>query len=63
MLTIFVAWSGLADIILAILPWWIVARHAMNMKERIGLLVCMSLGVLWVARTSLNPGERVSNSS
>lgn len=46
MLTSFVAWSGLADIILAVIPWWIIARHTMNMKERIGLLICMSLGVL-----------------
>ncbi|SPO01712.1 uncharacterized protein DNG_04385 [Cephalotrichum gorgonifer] len=38
-------WSGLADIVLAIMPWWIIARHSMNLKERIGLLVCMSLGV------------------
>lgn len=40
------AWSGLSDIILAIIPWWIIARHSMNVKERIGLLTCMSLGVL-----------------
>ncbi|SPN99516.1 uncharacterized protein DNG_02368 [Cephalotrichum gorgonifer] len=39
------AWSGLADIVLALMPWWIIARNSMNMKERIGLLVCMSLGV------------------
>ncbi|KAL2109856.1 hypothetical protein VUR80DRAFT_1902 [Thermomyces stellatus] len=39
------AWSGLSDIILAIIPWWIIARHSMNVKERIGLLTCMSLGV------------------
>lgn len=46
LLTFLIAWSGLADIVLAVLPWWIIARHAMRMKERIGLLVCMSLGVL-----------------
>lgn len=39
-------WSGLADIVLAIIPWWVISRAAMNFKEQIGLLVCMSLGVL-----------------
>ncbi|PKS07488.1 hypothetical protein jhhlp_006092 [Lomentospora prolificans] len=39
------AYSGLADIALAVLPWKIVRRNSMNYKERIGMLVCMSMGV------------------
>ncbi|SPO01902.1 uncharacterized protein DNG_04575 [Cephalotrichum gorgonifer] len=38
-------WSGLADIVLAIIPWWVLSRAAMHFKEQIGLLICMSLGV------------------
>ncbi|PKS05641.1 hypothetical protein jhhlp_008160 [Lomentospora prolificans] len=38
-------WSGLADIALAVIPWWIISRAAMNFKEQLGLLLCMSLGV------------------
>ncbi|PKS08629.1 hypothetical protein jhhlp_005016 [Lomentospora prolificans] len=38
-------WSGLADIVLALIPWWVISRQSMNFKEQIGLLICMSLGV------------------
>jgi hypothetical protein len=40
------AYSGMADISLAVLPWKIIRRNTMNYKERIGMLVCMSMGVL-----------------
>ncbi|KEZ38718.1 hypothetical protein SAPIO_CDS10744 [Scedosporium apiospermum] len=39
------AYSGMADISLAVLPWKIIRRNTMNYKERIGMLVCMSMGV------------------
>lgn len=41
-----VAFSGLADITLAILPWKIVWTVAINKKEKIGALLAMSMGVL-----------------
>ncbi|CAI4212389.1 unnamed protein product [Parascedosporium putredinis] len=38
-------WSGMADIVLAVVPWWVISRQSMNFKEQIGLLICMSLGI------------------
>jgi hypothetical protein len=41
-------WSGSADIILAFLPWTILfnMRPTLNIKERLGVAVAMSMGVV-----------------
>ncbi|KXX74617.1 hypothetical protein MMYC01_208452 [Madurella mycetomatis] len=40
------AFSGLMDIVLALLPWKIIWVVAINKKEKLGALVAMSVGVL-----------------
>ncbi|KAH6673264.1 hypothetical protein B0J14DRAFT_67274 [Halenospora varia] len=40
------AWSGAMDILLATLPWRLINTLTLNKKERIGVLVGMSLGSL-----------------
>ncbi|KAK1757765.1 hypothetical protein QBC47DRAFT_165011 [Echria macrotheca] len=42
------AYSGAMDIILALLPWKIILSLTLNKKERIGVLLAMSMGVLYV---------------
>jgi hypothetical protein len=39
-------YSGILDIILAILPWKIIWNVVINKKEKVGALVAMSMGVL-----------------
>ncbi|KAB5585551.1 hypothetical protein GE09DRAFT_29757 [Coniochaeta sp. 2T2.1] len=39
------SWSGVMDICLAILPWTIIRRLSLNRKERLGVLIAMSMGV------------------
>lgn len=34
------------DICLALLPWTIIQKLSLNRKERLGVLVAMSMGVL-----------------
>jgi hypothetical protein len=41
-------YSGILDIALAILPWWIIWHVTINKREKIGALVAMSMGVLYV---------------
>jgi hypothetical protein len=45
---VFLGWSGSADIVLALLPWTILfnMRRSLNMKERLGVAVAMSMGVV-----------------
>ena len=38
------------DIVLAAMPWWIINRRSLSKKERVGVLVAMSMGVLYVFR-------------
>ena len=40
------AWSGAADVALAVLPWRIIWGMTMTRKEKIGVLLAMSMGVL-----------------
>jgi hypothetical protein len=40
------AWSGAMDILLATLPWQLINRLTLNKKERIGVIVGMSVGSL-----------------
>jgi hypothetical protein len=40
------AYSGVMDIVLALLPWSIVWNLQMKKKEKIGVAVAMSMGVL-----------------
>lgn len=42
----FAAWSGAADICLALLPWTIISRMTLNKKERLGVLLAMSTGII-----------------
>ncbi|KAG7284230.1 hypothetical protein NEMBOFW57_010594 [Staphylotrichum longicolle] len=41
-------WSGSADVILALLPWTIIfnMRKSLNIKERLGIAVAMSMGIV-----------------
>ena len=39
------------DIILAMLPWWFINRRSLNKKERLGVKIAMSMGVLYVCPT------------
>ncbi len=45
---VFPGWSGSADIILALLPWTILfnMRQSLNTKERFGVAVAMSMGIV-----------------
>ena len=43
-----IAYSGTMDIVLALLPWKMLWHLPMNKKEKIGALIAMSMGVLWV---------------
>lgn len=49
-LTSFPGWSGSADVILALLPWAILfdMRQTLSIKERLGVGVAMSMGVVYV---------------
>ncbi len=40
-------YSGAMDIVLAILPWKIIWALTMNRKEKVGVMVAMSMGVLY----------------
>ncbi len=40
------AFSGLMDIVLALLPWKIIWTVAINKREKLGALVLMSVGVM-----------------
>jgi hypothetical protein len=41
-------WSGCADVLLAMVPWTVIlgARQTLNIKERIGVAIAMSMGVV-----------------
>lgn len=38
--------SGVCDVLFALLPWYLVGGLRMKRKEKIGVVVCMSMGVL-----------------
>lgn len=40
------SYSALMDILLAMIPWTVIMRLRMHMKEKIGVAVCMSLGIM-----------------
>ena len=40
------AWSAAADLVLALLPWKILAQLQMNKREKIGAGIAMSMGVV-----------------
>jgi hypothetical protein len=42
----FAAYSGAMDIFLALLPWKIILTLSLNRKEKTGVLIAMSMGVL-----------------
>jgi hypothetical protein len=42
----FAAYSGIVDITLAMLPWKIIWGLKMRLKEKIGVGVAMSMGIL-----------------
>ena len=47
------------DIVLAFLPWWIINRRSLNRKERLGVLLAMSMGAFAgatsIAKTAFLP--------
>lgn len=42
------AYSGAMDIVLALLPWRIIWKLTINKKEKLGVMVAMSMGILFV---------------
>jgi hypothetical protein len=56
-----VAYSGILDIALATLPWRIIGRMTINRRERAGVLVAMSFGVLYVSSPSGDPKHSPTN--
>jgi hypothetical protein len=40
------AYSGIADVLLAFLPWKVVLALQMKRREKIGVAVAMSMGIL-----------------
>jgi len=54
-LTLTIVYSGTLDIVLSLLPWKIVWNVAINKKEKIGALVAMSFGVLYVFPPFMTP--------
>lgn len=44
-----VVWSALTDFVLAAFPWFLVWNLQMRRVERIGVCICMSMGVLYVS--------------
>lgn len=40
------AYSAAMDFLLAMVPWFVIMKLRMHMKEKLGVVVCMSLGVL-----------------
>jgi hypothetical protein len=41
-----IAYSGIMDLIFAIIPWKVIMRMQMETKEKIGVALAMSMGVL-----------------
>jgi hypothetical protein len=41
-----IAYSGAMDLVLALLPWTVILKLQMKMKEKIGVALAMSMGVL-----------------
>lgn len=46
LLTRLAAYSGAADIALALFPWFIIWASTISRKERLGVVISMSMGVL-----------------
>jgi len=44
----FAAYSGLIDIVLALLPWKIMWAVTINKREKLGAMIAMSGGVMYV---------------
>lgn len=38
-------YSGVMDIVLALMPWWIIWSANMTLKEKLGVMIAMSMGV------------------
>lgn len=45
-LTCFLAYSGCMDFILALLPWLVIWKLQMKRREKLGIAIAMSLGIL-----------------
>ncbi|KAI9931469.1 hypothetical protein ASPWEDRAFT_398146 [Aspergillus wentii DTO 134E9] len=43
------AYSGLMDLVLAMLPWWVIWKLQMKRREKTGIAIAMSLGVFAAA--------------
>lgn len=48
------AYSATMDILLAMVPWSVIMRLKMHLKEKIGVAICMSLGIMWVPKQPIN---------
>lgn len=40
------AFSGAMDVLLVLVPWVVIAKTQMNSKDKLGVAICMSLGLL-----------------
>ncbi|KAK7987037.1 hypothetical protein PG988_002025 [Apiospora saccharicola] len=40
------AFSGAMDILLVLVPWFVIAKTQMNSKDKLGVAICMSLGLM-----------------
>ena len=47
------AYSGIMDIVLALLPWKIVWTITINKREKVGALIAISMGVLYALPSRL----------
>lgn len=58
-------WSGSADVILALLPWGILfgMRQSLSNKERLGIALAMSMGVVYVFLLMLAINTRLADTS
>ena len=63
-LTLAVVYSGMMDIVLAVLPWKIIWHITINKREKFGALVAMSMGVLYASqsRPLSTPSYQLSSS-
>lgn len=55
------AWSASTDFVLASLPWFLIWNLQLKSREKIGVGIAMSLGMLWVLVRLCSHGQTVSN--
>ena len=46
LISLAIAYSGLQDFVLALIPWFVIMKLQMRKKEKFGIAIAMSLGIL-----------------